>query len=344
MPGSSAEGKAWEKKGYKLAGNSYVKKDKRALPLMEAKMTRDYDHRASCVTMNAKNAYMNYDAEPVSLVDHQNPEFLPMGRYWVAEDDIVARAPESLAVAAIGFHDIARANDTRTMVACARSVRGVLQYFAADRERRGPIAGAAFAVLRRISTAYPYDFLVRQKGEQRTPQLLHRRAASHAAAGHLRRQVPVVEERNPGTLDQRAGLETHLHGRGHASAGRRLRLQGLAGRRRAHLEGGRAGRNPRRTRRRLFPPLRHRAATTPSTSSRPSPTPASCPKTSAAPSNSFSLPAARAKWCSTRWIAWAYEGRLTSRRDSAMLLLVNARTFSTAFFGHVSPAFEAPQQ
>ena len=46
------EGMAWEKKGYKLAGNSYVKKDKRALPLMEAKMTRDYDHRASCVTMN----------------------------------------------------------------------------------------------------------------------------------------------------------------------------------------------------------------------------------------------------------------------------------------------------
>jgi hypothetical protein len=156
------EGDAWEKKGYRLAGNCYVKKDARALPLMEAKMTRDYDHRASSVTMSAKGGYMNYDAETVSLVDHQNPEFLPMGRYWVAEDDIAARVPESLTIAAIGFHDIARANDTRTMVAS-------LVPFAAYSNTLPLIVNAGDQPWRRFCclagniNSYPYDFLVRQK-------------------------------------------------------------------------------------------------------------------------------------------------------------------------------------
>ena len=160
--GLFGDGKAWEKKGYKLAGNSYVKKDKRALPLMEAKMIRDYDHRASCVTMSAKNAYMNYDAEPASLVDYQNPEFLPIGRYWVAEEDIAARAPGSLAIAAIGFHDIARANDTRTMVAS-------LVPFAAYSNtlplivNHGDQRWRRFCCLAGNLNGYPYDFLVRQK-------------------------------------------------------------------------------------------------------------------------------------------------------------------------------------
>ncbi len=43
--GLFGEGQAWEKQGYVLKGNNYTKKQKRALPLQEAKMTRDYDHR-----------------------------------------------------------------------------------------------------------------------------------------------------------------------------------------------------------------------------------------------------------------------------------------------------------
>ncbi len=216
--GLFGDGKAWEKKGYKLAGNSYVKKDKRALPLMEAKMIRDYDHRASCVTMSAKNAYMNYDAEPASLVDHQNPEFLPIGRYWVAEEDIAARAPGSLAIAAIGFHDIARANDTRTMVAS-------LVPFAAYSNTLPLIVNHGDQRLAPVllpggkSQRLSLRLLGPPESKQCASQLLHRRATPHAAAGGLRRQVPVVEKGNPGRVDQRPGVETHLHGRGHAPLG-----------------------------------------------------------------------------------------------------------------------------
>ena len=160
--GLFGEAKTWHKKGYVLDGNRYVKKKKQALPLLEAKMTREYDHRASWVTMNPKNAYMNYTAESVSLVEHQNPEFLPKGRYWVAEEDVAERAPKSLSVAAIGFHDVARANDTRTMVPCfvpyaAYSNTLPLVINDADVEWR------RFSCLAANFNAYVFDFVVRQK-------------------------------------------------------------------------------------------------------------------------------------------------------------------------------------
>ena len=160
--GLFGEGKAWEKKGYRLSRNEFLKGKRRALPLLEAKMTREYDHRASWITMNRKNAYMNYTAESVSLVDHQNPEFLPMPRYWVSDEDIAERAPKSLAVAAIGFHDIARANDTRTMVACLVPYYGysnklplILNEAEMDWRRFSCLAGNL--------CSFTYDFIVRQK-------------------------------------------------------------------------------------------------------------------------------------------------------------------------------------
>ena len=156
------EAKTWEKKGYALSGNIYVKKKKRALPLLEAKMTREYDHRASWIAMNPKNAYMNYAAESVSLVDHQNPEFLPVSRYWVADEHVAERSPKSLAVAAIGFHDIARANDTRTMVAC------MVPYYGYSNKlpliiNEAEIPWRRFCCLAANVNSFAYDFLIRQK-------------------------------------------------------------------------------------------------------------------------------------------------------------------------------------
>ncbi len=160
--GLFSEGPALDALGFKLSGNIYVKKNERALPLMEAKMTRDFDHRASIVTMSSKGGYMNYDSEPASLVEHQNPEFLPTGRYWVAADEISRRAPASLSVAAIGFHDIARANDTRTMVASLApyaAYSNTLPLVVND----GGQGWRRFCCLAANINSYPYDYVVRQK-------------------------------------------------------------------------------------------------------------------------------------------------------------------------------------
>lgn len=105
---------------------------------------------------------MNYTAVSVSLVDHQNPEFLPKGRYWVDEQDVSERAPETLEIAAIGFHDVARANDTRSMVPC------LLPYAAYSNTlplivNEANIAWRRYCCLGGNLNAYVYDFVARQK-------------------------------------------------------------------------------------------------------------------------------------------------------------------------------------
>lgn len=160
--GLFGEAKAWEKKGYRLVGNVYEKNKMRALPLLEAKMTREFDHRASWVVMNPNNAYMNYTAEPVSLVQHQNPEFLPVSRYWVAQEHVAERAPASLGVGAIGFHDIARANDTRTMVATLVPYAGYTNTLPLI-VNANEVPWRRYCCLAGNIGSFAYDFIIRQK-------------------------------------------------------------------------------------------------------------------------------------------------------------------------------------
>lgn len=148
--------------GYRLDGNRWVKGKSALLPLYEAKMTRDYDHRATKVELSTGNWYMNYSAEPASLVEHQNPEFLSVGRWWVDEQVVAARAHPSLRVGAIGFHDIARSTDRRTMVAC-------MVPWAAVSNKLPLVLNAAAQPWRRFCcllgnlNSFAYDFVTRQK-------------------------------------------------------------------------------------------------------------------------------------------------------------------------------------
>lgn len=66
-----ADGKVWQKKGYKLDGNVYVKSKSRALPLYEAKMFRQFDHRHGSVYVEASNWVNQGQTNEASLVDHQ---------------------------------------------------------------------------------------------------------------------------------------------------------------------------------------------------------------------------------------------------------------------------------
>jgi hypothetical protein len=105
---------------------------------------------------------MNYSAESASLVEHQNPEFLPAGRWWVETSAVEERAAASMRIAAIGFHDIARANDSRTMVAC-------MIPFAAISNTVPVLVNEANLPWRRFCcllgnmNSVAYDFVVRQK-------------------------------------------------------------------------------------------------------------------------------------------------------------------------------------
>ena len=81
--------KIWEQKGYKLEGNVYTKPKKR-LPLYEAKMVQAFDHRAASVLVEDANWVRQGQKAETSLVQHQNPEFAVLPRWWVDEAAVSA--------------------------------------------------------------------------------------------------------------------------------------------------------------------------------------------------------------------------------------------------------------
>ena len=69
--------------GFKLKGNRWIKGKQVFLPIYEAKMLQDYDHRAADVVTDQSNWVRQGQTEKRSLVGYQNPEQLAMPRFWV---------------------------------------------------------------------------------------------------------------------------------------------------------------------------------------------------------------------------------------------------------------------
>ena len=111
--------KYWEKKGYKLDGNIYVKPKKRALPLYEAKMVQAFDHRAASVLIEDANWVRQGQKDETSLVQHQNPEFSVIPRWWVDEAVVDGGLKEQPGDSPwfMGFKDITSPTNERTMIA-----------------------------------------------------------------------------------------------------------------------------------------------------------------------------------------------------------------------------------
>ena len=110
--------KHWDKLGYKLAGNVYMKNKKRALPLYEAKMVQAFDHRAASVMVEDSNWVRQGQKAETSLVQHQNPEFLVLPRWWV-EESVVDKAMNGQPGNKpwfMGFKDITSPTNERTMI------------------------------------------------------------------------------------------------------------------------------------------------------------------------------------------------------------------------------------
>lgn len=112
-----AEAKKWEKKGYTLKGNVYVKNKLRALPLYEAKMVQAYDHRAASVVVEEGNWVRQGQKATTSPVEHMNPEFSVMPRWWVQEKAVADAAGERQRGWLFAYKDITSATNERTMIA-----------------------------------------------------------------------------------------------------------------------------------------------------------------------------------------------------------------------------------
>jgi hypothetical protein len=110
-----------QKRGARLEGNRWKKGKTVYLPLYEAKMVQSYDHRAASVVIDAANWVRQGQTEATTLVEHQNPEFVAMPRWWTDQAAVVEVVGEEghRERGFIAFKDITSPTNLRTMIAAA---------------------------------------------------------------------------------------------------------------------------------------------------------------------------------------------------------------------------------
>ena len=100
---------------YPVQGNRWQRGQELYLPLYQGRMINQFDHRANSVTINPDNTHNPYLSEPVTEEQHEDPNFLPHSQYWVPNHRVEQTIGRD--GYAIGFRDIARTTDARTVIA-----------------------------------------------------------------------------------------------------------------------------------------------------------------------------------------------------------------------------------
>ena len=101
---------------YPVQGNRWKKGDELYLPLYQGRMIHQFDHRANSVEINPENPHNPYLSEEVTPEQHADPDFLPQTQYWVPAEEVNETLSERRGYT-LGFRDIARPTDVRTMIA-----------------------------------------------------------------------------------------------------------------------------------------------------------------------------------------------------------------------------------
>jgi hypothetical protein len=103
--------------GWSLVGNVFEKSGRRMLPLLEAKMVQQFDHRFGTYD-GQSDAQANQGKLPeLDDVAHADPWKTVLPRYWVPAEEVDARLRDCWSRSwLLGWRDIGRSTDQRTVV------------------------------------------------------------------------------------------------------------------------------------------------------------------------------------------------------------------------------------
>ena len=101
---------------YPVQGNQWKKGDELYLPLYQGRMIHQFDHRANSVRFNPESIHNPYLSDTVTEGQHLDPNFSPQTQYWVPSRNVDGILSENRGYA-LGFRDIARSTDVRTVIA-----------------------------------------------------------------------------------------------------------------------------------------------------------------------------------------------------------------------------------
>ena len=147
--------------GWRPEADRFEKDGQVMLPLYEAKMVHYFDHRFG--TYEAQSgAQANQGKLPeLDHVAHADPERVTLPRYWVPENEVAARLDDTWhGYWLLGWRDIARATDTRTLIGCIIPRAAVNHKFPLMMPSSDPqLAANLYANL----SSMPLDYCARQK-------------------------------------------------------------------------------------------------------------------------------------------------------------------------------------
>jgi len=151
-----------KKAGAKQDGNRWKKGKTIYLPLYEAKMVQAYDHRAASVIIEEGNWVRQGQTEDTSLVEHQNPEFVAMPRWWADQSEVerVLHEDGRRAHSFIAFKDITSPTNQRTMIAAAVPWCAATNHLILTLTDQAP--RRELCLLANLNS-FAYDYLTRQK-------------------------------------------------------------------------------------------------------------------------------------------------------------------------------------
>ncbi len=105
-----------EKAGwYPVEHNRYKKGEAIAVPLHVGRMIHNYDHRSAHVIVDSDNLHNPASSSELDTAQKMRPDAYPAPQYWVPMSDVPAKERRDWC---LGYRDIARATDVRTMIAC----------------------------------------------------------------------------------------------------------------------------------------------------------------------------------------------------------------------------------
>jgi phage repressor protein C with HTH and peptisase S24 domain len=109
-----------EADGFRLQGNVFVRGAERYLPLYEAKMVQQFDHRAADVVMSQTAGIRQRQPRYLTEEEHLDPHRVPIPQSWVGVDQVAARLGNRWTRSwLIGWCDVTSATNERTVIAAA---------------------------------------------------------------------------------------------------------------------------------------------------------------------------------------------------------------------------------
>lgn len=130
------------------------------IPLYEAKLLGHYDHRQATYS-NATQAQLNKGTLPhLNEAQHDDPNTEPLARYWIPNEEVTAKIGQRWDREwLLGWRDIARASDARTMVPSVLPRSAVGHKF----PLAFPTNPAHGPLLHAVWSSLAFDYIARQK-------------------------------------------------------------------------------------------------------------------------------------------------------------------------------------